>query len=109
MNKGDIFIIDSSDDSVGREQFGNRPAVVISNTKTNIVIVAPFTSNKKALKFQFTLAISPDSQNNLDNESIALIFHIKSIDKSRVLKMIGKISEQDKMRIDDILREMLNL
>ena len=58
----------------GHEQYGKRPAVLISDTKTNIAIVVPITSNTEALKFPHTLIIAPDKQNKLDQKSIAMIW-----------------------------------
>ena len=74
MKKGDVCIIDLSL-GTGHEQHGKRPAVLISDTKTNIAIVVPITSNTEALKFPHTLIIAPDKQNKLEQKSIAMIFH----------------------------------
>jgi mRNA-degrading endonuclease toxin of MazEF toxin-antitoxin module len=51
----------------------------------------------------------PDKQNNLKQKSVALIFHIRAIDKTRVSKVIGKINAQTQKKIDSILKEMLEL
>jgi mRNA-degrading endonuclease toxin of MazEF toxin-antitoxin module len=108
MKKGDICIVGLLQNT-GREQSGMRPAIILSDTKTNIAIVVPLTSNQDALRFPFTFAISSDSQNNLNHESTALIFHIQSIDKSKILKTIGKVSKNHRDKIDTILSKMLGL
>jgi mRNA interferase MazF len=108
MKKGDICIINLAVE-VGHEQYGQRPAIVIADTGLGILIVIPLTSNLEALRFPYTLAILPDKQNNLKQKSVALIFHIRAIDKSRVLKTIGKINKQVERKIDFILKEMLGL
>jgi len=108
MKKGDICLVDLKIQS-GHEQGGARPAILISDTETNIAIVIPLTSNLNALKFIYTLAILPDKQNNLDKESVALIFHIKSIDRVRILKTIGKIDKNSQNKIDKILKNMLKI
>jgi len=108
MKKGDVCIINLAV-GVGHEQYGQRPAILISDTKIGIVIVIPLTSNLEALRFPFTLAILPDKQNNLKQKSVALIFHIRAIDKTRVSKVIGKINTQTQKKIDSILKEMLEL
>ena len=43
--KGDILLVDLSDSSKGHEQFGCRPAIMLSDTISNMVIVVPITSN----------------------------------------------------------------
>ena len=109
MRKGDICIVNLSAHQAGHEQYGKRPAILISDTKTNIIIVIPITANLEALRFPYSLAILPDKQNNLDRESVALIFHIRAMDKSRVQKVVGKINKDFQKKIDKILREMLKL
>lgn len=107
MKKGDICVVDLK--NTGREQSGMRPAMILSDTKANIVVIIPLTSNLEALRFPFTSIISPDSHNNLKQESVALVFHIQSIDKTRILKVIGKIKKKQRDEIDIALSKMLNL
>lgn len=108
MKKGDVCLINLSF-GVGYEQYGERPAILISDTKTKIVIVIPLTANIEALRFPYTLGILPNAKNNLKQKSIALIFHIRAIDKARILKTIGKIDSRLQKEIDEILKQMLGL
>lgn len=110
MKKGEICIV-SLAIGAGHEQCGERPALLISDTKTGIVIVIPFTSNLEALRFPYTLAILPEKQNNnnLKQKSVALIFHIRAINKTRILRTVGNLNQNFQKKIDDILKEMLGL
>ncbi len=108
MKRGDICVVKLTN-NVSHEQQGERPAVLISDTKTGIIIVIPLTTNLEALRFPFVLTILPDKKNNLKQESIALIFHIRSIDKTRVKKIIGKIDIKTQRKINRIIKEMLKL
>ena len=58
MKQGDIIYLDF-DPTKGREQAGNRPAVVISQTKYNamrdMAIVCPITSTTKPLRLRVLL------------------------------------------------------
>ncbi|MBI4692019.1 MAG: type II toxin-antitoxin system PemK/MazF family toxin [Candidatus Terrybacteria bacterium] len=108
MKKGDVCIVNVAT-GVGHEQYGERPAILISDTKIGIVIVIPLTSNMEALKFPYTLTIFSDKQNNLSQDSVALIFQIRAVDKSRITKVIGKISTNFQKKIDKILKEVLVL
>lgn len=108
MNKGDVCLVDLLI-SAGHEQYGQRPAILISDTKTEIVIIIPLTSNLEALRFPYTLSFLPDNLNNLNQKSVALIFHVRAIDKSRILKTIGKIDLKSQKKIDEILKKMLGL
>ena len=108
MKRGDVCLVNLNL-GVGHEQYGERPAILISDTKTKIVIVIPLTANLEALRFPYTLVILPNAKNNLKQKSAALIFHIRAIDKARILKAIGKIDLKLQKEIDEILKRMLGL
>ena len=93
----------------GHEQYGKRPAVLISDTKTNIAIVVPITSNTEALKFPHTLIIAPDKQNKLEQKSIAMIFQLRAVDKTRIIKIIGRLNKNIVDILDKMIRKMLDL
>ncbi len=108
MKKGDVIIVNLAY-GVGHEQYGQRPAILISEVKPNIAIVVPLTSNLEALRFPYTLTIFPDKQNNLKQISVALIFQIRAIDKSRIVKVIGRINKNTEKKIDELLKSLLGL
>jgi len=90
MKKGDICTIDLPY-NYGNEQSGVRPAIIVVELKVGVAVVIPFTSNTKALRFDDTLLIEPSTQNGLSEQSVALIFQIRAIDKSRIIKKIGEL------------------
>lgn len=106
MKKGDIYFVNLSS-GFGHEQYGFRPAVLISPSIAGLVVVVPLTKNLEALRFPYTLSIIDSSLNNLEQNSAALIFQIKSIDKNRLLKKIGVLSPSDLKKIDLQMKKML--
>lgn len=94
----------------GSEQKGMRPVVIVSGNVLNeympIVIACPLTSKIKAYKGNIVL--EPNQTNGLSAKSEILTFHIRSISKERLVKKLGKISEQQltelKEGLNDILR-----
>ncbi len=108
MKKGAICVVDLVA-GVGHEQYGERPAILVSNTKIGIIIVVPLTANLEALRFPYTLAILPDKQSNLKQKSVALIFHLRAIDEKRVKKIIGRIDKKLQEKIDKVIKGMLDL
>ncbi|OGE80851.1 MAG: hypothetical protein A3B13_02470 [Candidatus Liptonbacteria bacterium RIFCSPLOWO2_01_FULL_45_15] len=108
MKKGDICVIHLAA-GIGHEQFGERPAILMSDSEAGVAMAIPLTTNREALRFHHTLAILPDKQNNLKQESVALIFHIRAVDKARILKIIGRVNKKYQEKIDKALREMLKL
>lgn len=95
-SRGDIYLVDLGT-HFGSEQGGCRPVLVIQNNVGNhfgpTLIVAPITSrfNKKANQpTHFALV----RVNNLTSPSVVLAEQILTIDKSRVIKYLGKVSEE---------------
>lgn len=108
MKKGDIYLVDLSS-GVGHEQHGFRPAILVSESIAGMVVVLPLTTNLEALRFPYTLSIIESSVNNLEQNSVALIFQIKSIDKNRLRKKIGILPSSDLKKIDSQMKKMLRL
>jgi len=69
--------------------------------------MSPFTSKLKAKEFPFTVLVEPDSLNNLDVPSVALIFQIRAIDKKRLIRKIGKIDQERLEIIKAKLKELI--
>jgi len=80
---GDIVLVDFGAFPFGHEQAGVRPAIFVSVMKV-IAIVIPLTSKTDAARYDGTYAINPDKINNLSKKSIALVFHLRSIDIRRI-------------------------
>lgn len=106
MKKGDVCIVRLSG-GVGREQEGERPAIFFADTKTSIAVVTPITSNLEAARFPFTSVLLPDKRNNLSTSSVALVFHIRSVDFHRIVKKIGRLGESDLRKLDEVVKKML--
>lgn len=108
MKKGDIFLV-ALPMTVGHEQTGLRPAIVLSEPMANIISVIPLTSNIQALRFPFTLEINPSKRNGLSSISIALIFHLRSIDTKRFTTRIGELEESTLTKIDSLVKKLFTL
>lgn len=108
MARGDVLLINlpSSDK---REQSGRRPAVAVQTDVAGepMLMVAPITSNLNALRFTFAVKIEPSNKNGLTQTSIVMIFQMRAIDKSRIIKLIGKLSDEDLKKIDIEIWKML--
>ena len=77
VKQGDIIKVDFSP-TMGHEQSGYRPAVVVSNnfaiSKTNVVYIAPITNTVR----QFPLHVSLDSRTDTKGE--ILCEQVKAVD-----------------------------
>jgi mRNA interferase MazF len=91
------------DPTEGREMKKTRPCVVVSPDELNefwaTVIVAPMTSVSRDLPFRVdTVFDNRRGQIALDQ--------IRSVDKSRLVKKIGRIRKKDQDAVLGVLREM---
>jgi mRNA interferase MazF len=82
---------------VGREQGGVRPVVVVSGSMVNenldLCIVCPITSIVK--DFFTCVVVRKSALNCLDKDSEVLTFQIKAVSKSRLLKKMGEVSDEE--------------
>jgi mRNA interferase MazF len=109
MKQGEIWYADLNP-TMGNEQAGFRPVVIISgnllNKYLNVVIVIPLTSKVKSYKGNPIL--TPSKTNGLKEMSEMLIFHVRSVSKDRLVQKLGAVeTEQLTLAIktlNDILR-----
>src|SRR3989338_4940719 len=102
--KGEIWLVDLPS-SNGHEQSGLRPIILFFESKANVSIIVPLTSNVQSLRFPFTLEINPSAENGLEAISIALAFQIRAIDKKRLIKKIGFLEEDYLSTLNNLLKK----
>ncbi len=109
--RGDIYLVDLGT-NIGSEQGGCRPVLVLQNNVGNhfgpTLIVAPISSRYwKKLK-QPTHSLIEGIQ-NLSSPSVVLAEQLLTIDKVRVMKYLGKVSEEQMQGIDQAVKVSLGL
>ena len=107
---GDLWFTDL-DPTVGHEQSGQRPVLVISPNEFNqsslkLVIVLPVTTNPRPLPSHFPI-LPPEG--GLKRPSMVLCEAIRSISHDRLERHIGTVSEVTMAAVQDRLRILLNL
>lgn len=94
--------------TLGQEQKGIRPVVIISgnamNDNAGICIVCPLTSKVK--NFAGCIVLQPDQTNNLKAESEVLTFQIRTIPQKRLQRKIGSITDDQLQKIKGGLMEI---
>ena len=101
INRFDIVLV-KLNPTVGSEIQKTRPCIVISPNEMNIlktVIVAPMTS--KGFDFIFRPKINFDNK-----EGLVLLDQIITVDKTRIIKKIGKVDTKKSKEISNMLIEM---
>ncbi|MFY7944402.1 MAG: type II toxin-antitoxin system PemK/MazF family toxin [Crocinitomicaceae bacterium] len=108
MKQGELWYANLSP-TVGNEQAGMRPLLIISgnllNTYLNVVICCLLTTKIK--NYKGNLVLNPDNVNNLSETSEVLTFHVRSVSKSRLVKKIGNVSKEELRLVKKCLDEIL--
>ena len=102
--QGQIYICDLGE-SIGSEQSGERPCLVIQNNilnaTSNIVIIIPITSKrKKKLPTHYILTNEKYPFLNF-SENTVLCECIRALSKKRLRKLVGQIEDND---LEEILK-----
>ena len=109
--RGDIYLV-QFDPSVGHEIQKTRPAVIIQNDVSNqyspITIVAAISSQFSDPPFPREVLIEPE-ESGLPRRSTVIVNQIRSVDRRRLAKKMGRLSGQSIRRLDDALRVSLGL
>ena len=91
----------------GHEQGGFRPVLIIQNDilseHLNTVIIIPITKNLST-KGYLTTYYLPQQLSNLKFPSIALIYQLRAIDKTRLVKLITCLPT----KIVKLIKEQMN-
>ena len=110
-NRGEMYYAQLGD-GIGSEQKGRRPVVIIQNdignTYSPTLIVAAITSEiygKSQLPTHYFLK----ANNGLQKDSFILLEQIRTIDKARIGKYIGRIPAVHIPQIDRALRISIGL
>src|SRR5438128_692568 len=108
--RGDIWLVDLNPIR-GREQSGQRPAVVISvdlfnSGPADLIVVLPITSHAKGIPFHVQL--NPP-EGGVTRTSFIKCEDVRSISKERLIRRFGSVAAKTLDAVEDRLRILLNL
>jgi mRNA interferase MazF len=109
--RGEVYLV-SLDPAVGAEIRKTRPAVVVQNDPTNrrspITIVAAVTSQfEEPLYPTEVLVRAPEG--GLTTDSVVLLNQIRSVDKGRLVRRLGRLRSATMKEVDRALLLSLGL
>ena len=107
IRRGDIYYVRGYSDTVGSEQKGDRPAIVISNNIGNKYskikqVVYITTKNKNEIPTHVVI-------NSAKYTSIAICEQIFSVSDERIEKYVGHCTEEEMEKIDKALMISIGL
>jgi mRNA interferase MazF len=111
FDRGTVALVEL-DPTVGHEQRGTRPCVVVSDPAVNadrrfpLIAVVPLTGTpgEGALYPE----LSP-GKSGLTKTSYALVDHLRSVDKRRIRRVFGRIAKDELAALDQGLELFLGL
>ena len=99
----EVFLI-NLDPTIGHEIKKTRPCVVISpdemNTNIQTVIIAPMTTKSHDYPTRLKLKFQ-------DKTGWIVLDQIRTVDKRRLVKRLGRITKSDAERVKRVIKEML--
>lgn len=109
--RGEIYLVEF-DPTVGHEIRKTRPAVIIQNDVSNrhsaITIVAALTSRYANPPYPREVAVEP-SQSGLLKPSAVLLNQIRSVDRERLIRRLGRLDRSSMERVDYAIKISLGL
>ncbi|WP_254446929.1 type II toxin-antitoxin system PemK/MazF family toxin [Dolichospermum sp. UHCC 0259] len=102
VNRFDVFLV-NLDPTIGSEIKKTRPCLIISPNEINhhisTVIVAPMTTKGQSYPTRVTCQFQ-------GKEGQIVLDQIRTIDKTRLVKILGQITTEEQKAVLDILAEM---
>jgi mRNA interferase MazF len=111
IKRGDIFLA-TLDPAIGKEIAKTRPVIVVSNDINNqysgTITILPITSKNLGKIYPFEVSISP-GKTNLPKDSKIKADQIRTLDRRRLVKFIGKLEPEDLEAVDQAIQIHLSL
>ena len=96
MTRGEVWLA-ALDPILGSEQGGTRPVLIFQrdliNQFTTTVVTIPFTTNLRRGSLPSCLRVS-QGEGGLAQDSVALCHQMRVLDKRRLQRRIGRVSEE---------------
>lgn len=107
--RGDVWLV-GLDPTMGHEIQKTRPAVVVTSDLYNlqnwVILVMPLTSQDSAEMDQ--VLVSPP-EGGLSNRSVTLPDQLRAIDRSRLVRRLGRLRNETMVKVNRSLQIVLDL
>ena len=111
IKRGEIYLA-ALDPVIGKEISKTRPVIVISNNKNNefsaTVTILPLTSGNLQKVYPFE-AFLPKGMGNLPKDSKVKADQIRTLDKSRLITLVGELEKQEIIEIEKAVKIHLGI
>lgn len=101
LNQYQIVLV-NLDPTVGSEMKKTRPCVVISPNEMNkylqTIVISPMTSSSKS--YPTRVEITHEKK-----KGWIVLDQIRTVDRQRIIKVLGNLSEKETVKLKEVLRE----
>ena len=108
IRRGQVYFAEI-DGTAGAEQGGSRPVIIVQNdvgnyfSPTTVVAMLSCSTQKARLPTHVVVEIMHKKGDILPNKSLAMLEQIRTIDKERLVNLIGSVCKNTMKQVDDAL------
>ena len=109
--RGDVYLV-RFDPAQGAEIKKTRPALIIQNNignKHSQTIIAAAVTSKFDGSLYPTEVLIKKPEGGLSTDSVVRLDHIRTLDKGRLIKRLGRLRPTTMQKVDEALKISLNL
>lgn len=96
------IVLVNLDPTIGSEMKKTRPSIIISPNEMNkflqTIVIAPMTSSSKAYPTRIEV-------NHNKTKGWIVLDQIRTVDRQRIIKVLGNLTEKEIQKVKEILRE----
>ena len=111
MTRGEMWLA-SLDPVRGAEQAGTRPVLVLQadplNAFLRTVVIVPLTTNLQWARFPFCVRVLA-GEGGLASDSSVLCHQVRVVDKTRLVRRLGQLSDAALANIEQAIRVTLGM
>lgn len=111
VRRGDVCIA-RLDPTQGSEQRKTRPVVIVQNDIDNvfspILIAVPVTSRGAGKEYPTEVRLEPP-EGGLSRGGVILCNQVRALDKSRLVRRMGRLTQETMRQVDEALKAALGL
>ncbi len=107
LRRGDIWTVSGGTDDAGKP----RPVVIVQDDSfdgTDSITICAFTTDETDAPL-FRLPVEPNERNGLRTESRMMVDKITTVPKSKVGARVGKLDDEDILRLNQAVLVFLGL
>jgi mRNA interferase MazF len=105
LKRGEVWLA-NLDPTQGSEQAGVRPVIIFQNDIVSrfstTTIAIPLTTNQRRASLPICMLIK-QGDGGLSQDSVALCFQIRVLDKTRLIRRLGQLSAETITQLEEVV------